>query len=160
MFEFKVFYVTKLTTCRCLKRLRRRARACVFVQGCVCVFVQGCALTDLSYLCDRPAIIYIICTSPTCLATTSYCPLTQGRVPKDPTRLLRGDHHQHVRLLQGATHDHSSRFLHLVLFLVSPHEGVEGGETACKLARKWAYTVKGVPKNQAKIIFAGKWGGK
>ncbi|XP_072523931.1 ornithine aminotransferase, mitochondrial [Salminus brasiliensis] len=32
--------------------------------------------------------------------------------------------------------------------------GVEGGETACKLARKWAYTVKGVPKYQAKIIFA------
>lgn len=35
------------------------------------------------------------------------------------------------------------------------HIGVEGGETACKLARKWAYTMKGVPKNQAKIIFAG-----
>ncbi|MCB0273694.1 MAG: aminotransferase class III-fold pyridoxal phosphate-dependent enzyme, partial [Calditrichaeota bacterium] len=32
--------------------------------------------------------------------------------------------------------------------------GVEGGETAVKLARKWAYTVKGVPDNQAKIIFA------
>lgn len=32
--------------------------------------------------------------------------------------------------------------------------GVEGGETAVKLARKWAYTVKGTPKNQAKIIFA------
>ncbi|XP_033975170.1 ornithine aminotransferase, mitochondrial [Trematomus bernacchii] len=32
--------------------------------------------------------------------------------------------------------------------------GVEGGETACKLARKWAYNVKGVPKNQAKIVFA------
>lgn len=31
--------------------------------------------------------------------------------------------------------------------------GVEGGETAIKLARKWAYTVKGVPENQAKIIF-------
>jgi ornithine--oxo-acid transaminase len=31
--------------------------------------------------------------------------------------------------------------------------GVEGGETAFKLARKWAYTVKGVPENQAKIIF-------
>jgi ornithine--oxo-acid transaminase len=31
--------------------------------------------------------------------------------------------------------------------------GVEGGETAIKLARKWAYTVKGVPSNQAKIIF-------
>ncbi len=31
--------------------------------------------------------------------------------------------------------------------------GVEGGETALKLCRKWAYTVKGVPDNQAKIIF-------
>ena len=32
--------------------------------------------------------------------------------------------------------------------------GVEGGETAVKLCRKWAYTVKGVPDNRAKIIFA------
>ena len=31
--------------------------------------------------------------------------------------------------------------------------GVEGGETAVKLARKWAYEVKKVPKNAAKIIF-------
>ena len=31
--------------------------------------------------------------------------------------------------------------------------GVEGGETAVKLARKWAYEVKKVPVNQAKIIF-------
>lgn len=29
--------------------------------------------------------------------------------------------------------------------------GVEGGETACKLARKWAYTKKNVPNNQAKV---------
>jgi len=38
--------------------------------------------------------------------------------------------------------------------------GVEAGETACKLARKWAYEVKGVPHNQAKIIFADNnfWG--
>ncbi|XP_018554833.1 ornithine aminotransferase, mitochondrial [Lates calcarifer] len=38
--------------------------------------------------------------------------------------------------------------------------GVEAGETACKLARKWAYNVKGVPKNKAKIIFANGnfWG--
>ncbi|MBE2208701.1 MAG: ornithine--oxo-acid transaminase [Saprospiraceae bacterium] len=38
--------------------------------------------------------------------------------------------------------------------------GVEGGETAVKLARKWAYLVKGVPVNQAKIIFAANnfWG--
>ncbi|XP_035256555.1 ornithine aminotransferase, mitochondrial-like isoform X2 [Anguilla anguilla] len=32
--------------------------------------------------------------------------------------------------------------------------GVEAGETACKLARKWAYSVKGIPKYKAKIIFA------
>ncbi len=31
--------------------------------------------------------------------------------------------------------------------------GVEAGETAVKLCRKWAYEVKGVPVNQAKIIF-------
>lgn len=30
--------------------------------------------------------------------------------------------------------------------------GAEGVETAVKLARKWAYTKKGVPENQAKII--------
>ena len=31
--------------------------------------------------------------------------------------------------------------------------GVEGGETAIKLCRKWAYKVKGVKKNKAKILF-------
>ncbi|MFZ4770190.1 MAG: ornithine--oxo-acid transaminase [Ferruginibacter sp.] len=32
--------------------------------------------------------------------------------------------------------------------------GVEGGETAIKLARRWGYTVKGIEENKAKIIFA------
>ena len=38
--------------------------------------------------------------------------------------------------------------------------GVEGGETAIKLARRWGYTVKGIEANQAKIIFAAGnfWG--
>lgn len=38
--------------------------------------------------------------------------------------------------------------------------GVEGGETAVKLARKWGYTIKGIPSNQAKVIFASGnfWG--
>jgi ornithine--oxo-acid transaminase len=31
--------------------------------------------------------------------------------------------------------------------------GVEGGETAVKLARKWGYEVKGIPENEAKVIF-------
>lgn len=31
--------------------------------------------------------------------------------------------------------------------------GVEGGETAIKLCRRWGYTIKGIPANQAKIVF-------
>ncbi|MEL6652343.1 MAG: ornithine--oxo-acid transaminase, partial [Bacteroidota bacterium] len=38
--------------------------------------------------------------------------------------------------------------------LLPMNTGVEGGETALKLCRKWAYTKKGVPENQAKILFA------
>lgn len=38
--------------------------------------------------------------------------------------------------------------------------GVEGGETAIKLCRKWAYKVKGIQENKAKILFAENnfWG--
>ena len=38
--------------------------------------------------------------------------------------------------------------------------GVEGGETAIKLCRKWAYKVKGIEENKAKILFAENnfWG--
>lgn len=38
--------------------------------------------------------------------------------------------------------------------------GVEAGETAIKLARRWAYVKKGVPDNKAKVIFAENnfWG--
>jgi ornithine--oxo-acid transaminase len=32
--------------------------------------------------------------------------------------------------------------------------GVEGGETAIKLARRWGYNIKGITENKAKIIFA------
>ena len=32
--------------------------------------------------------------------------------------------------------------------------GVEGGETAIKLARRWGYVKKNIPDNQAKIVFA------
>lgn len=32
--------------------------------------------------------------------------------------------------------------------------GVEGGETACKLARRWGYDCKRIPQYQAKIVFA------
>lgn len=40
------------------------------------------------------------------------------------------------------------------------NSGVEAGETACKLARKWGYVKKQIPDNQAKIVFAegNYWG--
>merc|ERR1719206_191673 len=44
--------------------------------------------------------------------------------------------------------------------LLAMNTGVEGGETACKLARKWGYKVKGIPHHQAKTVFAANnfWG--
>lgn len=38
--------------------------------------------------------------------------------------------------------------------LLPMNTGVEGGETAIKLARRWGYEVKGIEANKAKIIFA------
>ena len=44
--------------------------------------------------------------------------------------------------------------------LLPMNTGVEGGETAVKLARKWGYQVKGIEQNKAKIIFVSGnfWG--
>ena len=38
--------------------------------------------------------------------------------------------------------------------------GVEGGETAVKLARRWGYAVKGIEEDQARVLFANNnfWG--
>jgi ornithine--oxo-acid transaminase len=38
--------------------------------------------------------------------------------------------------------------------------GVEGGETAIKLARRWGYDVKGIPDGKARVLFAANnfWG--
>ena len=38
--------------------------------------------------------------------------------------------------------------------LLPMNTGVEGGETAIKLARRWGYEIKGIEKNKAKVIFA------
>lgn len=40
--------------------------------------------------------------------------------------------------------------------ILSLFEGVEGGETALKLARKWAYLTKGIPENQARFTLISK----
>ncbi|XP_077294277.1 ornithine aminotransferase, mitochondrial-like [Arctopsyche grandis] len=40
------------------------------------------------------------------------------------------------------------------------NSGNEAGEVACKLARKWGYDIKGIPKNEAVVLFANGnyWG--
>lgn len=38
--------------------------------------------------------------------------------------------------------------------LLPMNTGVEAGETAVKLARRWGYQVKGIPTNKARILFA------
>ena len=53
--------------------------------------------------------------------------------------------------LKPSIHASVQYALHLQNCLFSA--GVEGGETACKLARKWGYAKKMIPKNQAKIVF-------
>lgn len=64
-----------------------------------------------------------------------------------------------IQVLQGLykTSLAASLSLFVDIYFFCYKLGVEGGETACKLARKWAYNVKGVPKNKAKIIFASKY---
>ncbi|ERL85471.1 ornithine aminotransferase, mitochondrial [Dendroctonus ponderosae] len=44
--------------------------------------------------------------------------------------------------------------------LLPMNTGVEADDTACKLARKWGYKKKNIPKNQAKLIFCSEnfWG--
>jgi ornithine--oxo-acid transaminase len=37
--------------------------------------------------------------------------------------------------------------------VLAMNSGVEGGETAIKLCRRWGYDVKGIPANKAKVIF-------
>lgn len=44
--------------------------------------------------------------------------------------------------------------------LLPMNSGVEASETAVKLARRWGYDVKGIPRYQAKVVFAANnfWG--
>lgn len=37
--------------------------------------------------------------------------------------------------------------------LLPMNTGVEAGDTAVKLARRWGYEIKGIPPNQAKVVF-------
>ena len=68
------------------------------------------------------------------------------------TRLTLSSRAFHTNLLGSTEKKLAEKFGYEKVLLMNT--GVEAGESAIKLARKWAYEVKGVPANQAEIIFA------
>lgn len=98
---------------------------------------------------------------------SAYSALNQGHVhPKILQALI--DQAQKVTLTSRAFRNDQLPLLYRELSELSGYEtalpmnsGAEAVETALKLARKWAYRVKGVPRHQAEIItFANNFHGR
>jgi len=68
------------------------------------------------------------------------------------SRLTLSSRAFHTNLLGSTEKKLAEKFGYQKVLLMNT--GVEARESAIKLARKWAYEVKGVPANQAEIIFA------
>jgi ornithine--oxo-acid transaminase len=92
---------------------------------------------------------------------SSYSALNQGHCHP---RLVQALTEQASKLTLSSRAFHNDRYPLLLARLADltgyeaalpMNTGVEAVETALKLARKWAYTVKGVPLNEAEIIVAG-----
>jgi ornithine--oxo-acid transaminase len=91
---------------------------------------------------------------------SSYSALNHGHCHPRLVRALT-EQAQRLTLTSRAFHNDQyslllERLTHLTGYdaALLMNTGVEAVETAIKLARKWAYTVKGVPLNQAEIIVA------
>jgi ornithine--oxo-acid transaminase len=91
---------------------------------------------------------------------SSYSALNHGHCHPRLVRALT-EQAQRLTLTSRAFHNDQyslllERLTHLTRYdaALLMNTGVEAVETAIKLARKWAYTVKGVPLNQAEIIVA------
>ena len=89
---------------------------------------------------------------------SAYSALNQGHVHPRILETLMNQASQ-ITLTSRAFRNDQLGFLSLQLADISGYEmsllmnsGAEAVETAVKLARKWAYKVKGIPKNQAEII--------
>src|SRR5512133_232159 len=98
---------------------------------------------------------------------SAYSALNQGHVhPKILQALV--DQAQKVTLTSRAFRNDQLPLLYQELTEMTGYEmalpmnsGAEAVETALKLARKWAYEVKGIPRNQAEIItFANNFHGR
>ena len=89
---------------------------------------------------------------------SAYSALNQGHVHPRILETLMNQASQ-ITLTSRAFRNDQLGFLSQQLADISGYEmsllmnsGAEAVETAIKLARKWAYQVKGIPKNQAEII--------
>ena len=92
---------------------------------------------------------------------SSYSALNQGHVHPEILKALL-DQARKVTLTSRAFRNDQLPLLFKELSEMTGYEmslpmnsGAEAVETAVKLARKWAYQVKGVPRHQAEIIVAG-----
>lgn len=105
------------------------------------------------WVTDVEGVRYLDCLS-------AYSAVNQGHVhPKILAALL--EQAQRVTLTSRAFRNDQLPLFYQELSQVTGYEmslpmnsGAEAVETALKLARKWAYTVKGVPRHQAEIITA------
>ena len=103
---------------------------------------------------DVEGMKYLDCLS-------SYSALNQGHVHPEILKALL-DQARKVTLTSRAFRNDQLPLLFKELSEMTGYEmslpmnsGAEAVETAVKLARKWAYQVKGVPRHQAEIIVAG-----
>ncbi len=92
---------------------------------------------------------------------SAYSAVNQGHVHPEILKALI-DQAGKVTLTSRAFRNDQLPLLYKELAAITGYEmslpmnsGAEAVETAIKLARKWAYTVKGVPRHQAEIIVAG-----
>ena len=79
-------------------------------------------------------------------------PRLVNAISDQAARLTLSSRAFHTNLLGATEKKLAEKFGYEKVLLMNT--GVEAGESAIKLARKWAYEVKGVPANQAEIIFA------
>ncbi|HEU0291227.1 MAG TPA: ornithine--oxo-acid transaminase [Anaerolineales bacterium] len=92
---------------------------------------------------------------------SSYSAVNQGHVHPEILNAML-EQAKKVTLTSRAFRNDQLPLLYKELYEMTGYEmslpmnsGAEAVETAVKLARKWAYTVKGVPRHQAEIIVAG-----
>lgn len=91
---------------------------------------------------------------------SAYSAVNQGHCHPDIVRALQSQSERLTLSSRAFYNDMLGEFEQTITQLLDydkvlpMNTGVEAGETACKLARKWGYSVKGIPDLQARIIFA------